>query len=331
MSTAALVGWSGNGDLDDLHRTAASKLALRRQAVGRSGRSLIVENDDPVAVARRLAHLPGVDWIAVGYAFEGRGALTAHLRFLAGRYLKEGSTFRLDAQVERSGQEEGDVLLDGNGSVLKAVKGTRVDERRPDVTFRIVMAADRGVVGVQLKKGPGGVPTSRKVKVFCLVSGGYHSAVVAWLAVLSGYSVTLVHSRADDESLRQAARLYAELSRRADAGSISLEVLEGDGSPGGRVAAWLEGKKGATLVGVHPECRGLEVAKKFRAYPLVSLPLLLLQEDEVRSKLDRLGLRRKDLDAKADLSLTAKSPAYVVKSYGGKESDINGVLDGILR
>jgi len=42
------------------------------------------------------------------------------------------------------------------------------------------------------------VPTSRGNRVHCLVSGGYHSSVVSWMAALSGFSLTLVHARADD-------------------------------------------------------------------------------------------------------------------------------------
>jgi hypothetical protein len=248
---------------------------------------------------------------------------------LAKRYLRPGSSFRLAATVERSELEEGDVLLDGNGLVLKSVKGTRVDEKRPDVTFRIIMVGDKGSVGVELKEGPGGVPTAKGDKVHCLVSGGYHSAVVSWMAALSGFSVTLVHARDDDESLRQVGRLYAELSRRIDAASLKLEVLEGSGTPGQRLSAWLDGAKGDIIVGVHPECRGRSSRKVFSGHPRVLAPLLLLQEEEVQAKLQSLGIKAKAADKKAKLSLAGKSERYKVRSYGGKESDINGVIDGL--
>ena len=45
--------------------------------------------------------------------------------------MRAGSSFRLTAQVERSDREEGDVLLDGNGTVLKSVKGTESMRRIP--------------------------------------------------------------------------------------------------------------------------------------------------------------------------------------------------------
>ena len=229
VKTGAIVAWSGNGSLDDLRRSVASKLGIAGRSIRTGPVSLNVEHSDPVKVASRLSYLPGARWIAVGYEFAGWRECASGLQALAKKYLREGSSFRLTASAQDSQQTEGDLLLDGNGVILKAVKKTRVDEKKPDVTFRIVMEKDRGAVGVELRKGPGGVPTSKRMKAMCLVSGGYHSAVVAWMAVLSGYQVTLVHSRADDESLRQVARLYAELSRRMDVSGLDLRVLDGTG------------------------------------------------------------------------------------------------------
>jgi len=310
--------------------SASSKLALGEGAVTRGSKSLTVRGTDPVAVARKLAFLPGVSWIAAGYEFDDQAGCTARLMLLSERYLRPGSSFRLTAQVEQSEQEEGDILLDGIGTVLKSAKGTRVDEKHPDVTFRILMVRGKGVVGVELKEGPGGVPTSRSAKASCLVSGGYHSTVAAWMAALSGFSVTLVHARADDESLRQVARLYAELSRRLDPSSLELQVLDGAGSPGERLATWLDGAPGDIIAGVHPECRGGRARAVLRSHPSVLLPLLLLQEDEVKVKLDSLGIKVKGVDKSATLTVAGKKMPYIIRRLGGKEADINGVLDGLL-
>jgi len=330
VKTAAIVGWSGYGELSDLERTVSSKLSLAAGDVIVGSMSLTVPKADPVGVARKLAYLPGVDWVAAGYEFDGEAGLAARLQLLAKRYLRRDSTFKLTAQVEQSDRKEGDILLDGNGAILKSVTGTRVDEKSPDVTFRILEVKGEGAVGVQLKEGPRGVPTSRGLRAACLVSGGYHSAVTAWMAALSGYTVTLVHARADDESLRQVARLYAELSRRIDAASLKLEVLDGAGAPGERLSAWLDSAKGDILSGVHPECRGKGARQVLDRYPSVLTPLLLLQEDEVRRRLDSLGIKLKAVDASPTVSLTGKKARYVIRRFGGVEADINGVIDGIL-
>jgi len=330
VKTAAIVAWSGNGDFVDLQRSVSSKLLPDGGSITTGSKSLTVSKSDPVTVARRLAYLPGISWIAVGYDFATPAGCMADLAVLAKKYLRAGSSFGLTAQVEDSSQEEGDILLDGNGALLKSVKGTRIDERKPDVTFRVVMVRDKGAAGVELRRGPGGVPTSKSMKAFCLVSGGYHSAVVAWMSALSGFSLTLVHARADDESLRQVARLYSELSRRLDPSSIGLHVLDGGGSPGDRLASWLDATKGDVMAGIHPECRGRRSRAVLKDYPAVLMPLLLLQEDEVRAKLQSLGIKVKGVDKAPTLTMSGKTP-FVVRHFAGKESDINGVLDGLLR
>lgn len=330
MKTGAVIAWSGNGLLEDLERTAVSKAGLDGRSVTRVPSGLVVADADPVRVASRLSYLPGVSWIAVGFEFAGSAQYLSRLQSLARRYLRPGSSFRLTARVDHGDQTEGDLLLDGNGVLLKGVKGTRVDEKRPDVTFRVFMSGERGAVGVELRKGPGGVPTSARAKVSCLVSGGYHSSVVGWMAALSGYRVSLVHARADDESLRQVARLYAELSRRVDASGLKLEVLQGPGQPGERLASWLDRASGQVMVGSHPECRGGAVRRSFAGRPGVAEPLLLLQEDEVKVRLDALGLKIKGADAAPTLSMGRRRVAYETRRFGGRESDLNGVLDSVL-
>ena len=237
----------------------------------------------------------------------------------------------MSAEVEESGKQEGDVLIEATSTLLKAVKGTHVDEKDPRVWFRVVMVRDVGVCGVQLREGDGGVPTSRKTSAACLVSGGYHSAVTAWMAALSGFSLTLVHARDDDESLRQTARLYAELSQRMDASSLRLEVLEGKGPAGDRVLAWLESARGDVFTGVHPECRGMTGMGLLRRYPSALFPLLLLQESEIRATLDGLNIRGKTGDLAATLGAPkARKEKFSVKAFGGREADQNDVLDSIL-
>jgi hypothetical protein len=330
LKPAAIVGWTGNGVLDDLARTALAKLPGEVELT-KGARSLLVRGGDPVVVARRLAHLPGTSWIAVGYQFEGLAGCLSNLSVLAKRYLEDGTSFKVSAEVEESGKEEGDVLIEATSTLLKAAKGAHVDEKNPKLWFRVVMVKDSGACGVQLREGDGGVPTSGKMNAACLVSGGYHSTVTAWMAALSGFSLTLVHARDDDESLRQAARLYAELSRRMDASSLRLEVLEGRGTAGDRVLAWLETARGEVFTGVHPECRGMAGMELLRRYPSALFPLLLLQEGEIRSRLDGLNIRGKTIDSEARLSASkGKKEKFSVKEFGGREADQNDVLDSIL-
>jgi hypothetical protein len=333
MKTAAIVAWSGYGEFDDLKTSVSRKLEAGKEKAGVTGDRLFltVAHHDPVWVARRLAHLPGVAWVAGGYQFDGEPQLTARLLTLAKHYLREGMSFSIDARVEDSDREEGDILLDGDGMVLKSISGTRVDEKKPDVMFRVVMVGKKGTVGASLRTGPGGVPLSARAKMTCLVSGGYHSAAAAWMASLSGYAVTLVHAREpDDESFRQVGRLYAELSARVDSTALQLRVLDGPGKSGDRLAKWLDATRDNVVAGAHPECRGMKQSAQLRAFPSVAFPLLLLQEEDIRIKLDSLGIKKKrDVDDAARLVITKRREPFTVRKFGGRESDINGVLDGL--
>jgi hypothetical protein len=330
LKTAAIVGWTGNGSLDDLSRTALGKLPSDGAEVTSAARSLTVRGEDPIAVARKLAHLPGVRWIAAGYQFKGLDECLSRLRLLATRYLGGDSSFAVGVEVEGSGKEEGDVLMEATSTLLRSARGSRVDEKNPDVMFRVIMVRGSGACGVQLREGAGGVPTSREMKASCLVSGGYHSAVAAWMAANSGFSLTLVHARDDDGSLRQVARLYAELSQRIDPSSLRLEVLQGRDTAGDRVAAWLRSAEGEVFAGVHPECRGTAGMDMLRRYPSVLFPLLFLQEGEIRSRLDSLGLKGTTTDREAGLKLSNRRARFTVKTFGGREADQNAVLDSIL-
>lgn len=332
MKTAAIVGWTGNGEVEDLRRSVAAKLATPAIRVRAASGSILVEGGDPVVVSRRLGQLPGVAWVAAGFQFKGDAEFLSRLEHLAGRYLRPGAGFSLRVRVVESEREEGDLLLEGIGAILKLVKGSRVSEKGPDVVFRAAMVGDGGAVGVELREGPGGVATSRSARVSCLVSGGYHSSATAWMAALSGYTLTLVHARDDDESLRQVARLYAEISHRVDASGLALEVLTGDGTAGERLAGWLGRQGGEVVAGIHPECRGLSLRSKFRRFPSVATPLLLLGEEQVRAKVDELGLKRKAGDSGPTLVLgrNGERGGYRIKRYGGKESDVSGVLDSLM-
>src|SRR5207302_9782634 len=71
LKPVAMVGWSGAGKFADLERTALRKLKSSRKAADQIDGTLLVAAEDPVEVARRLAFLPGVAWISVGYRFSG--------------------------------------------------------------------------------------------------------------------------------------------------------------------------------------------------------------------------------------------------------------------
>jgi hypothetical protein len=332
LKPVAIVGWSGVGRFEDLERTAGRKLDANRRRVDRLGDALLVETDDPVSVASRLAFLPGVAWISVGYRFNGSDGYLRTLELLAKRYLSRGGTFKVFAQVTGSDQTSGDAILAGNSALLSSIPKAKVDERRPQVRFRVSIQRAKGACGVEIRAGPGGAPTGDQW-LACLVSGGERSSAMAWMAALSGFSLRLVHSRSDEAALRQVAKLYSELSFRMDARCLELVVIEGANDPVGRIGRWLVDAKGATLAGTRPEGSAALVGLANR-FPNLFLPLILVQDEVIAAHYVSLGIGRAVKGGEGE-SLTLKSlegrSPYSEKKFGGVQADSNVVIDALKR
>jgi len=330
MKAAAIVGWTGLGRFEDLERTAAHKLGEREKG-GRIDDTLIVDTADPVSVARRLALLPGVAWISVGYRFSGSQNYLRNLELLARRYLSKGRTFSIAANVVRSKVSAGDIVLSGNSALLSAIPGARINERKPQVKFRVCVDAAKGACGVEIRTGPGGLPTGAQW-VSCLVSGGERSASLAWMSALNGFSLRLVHSSSGEAPLRQVAKLYSELSFRMDPSRLELVVLDGRGGAIGRIGRWLREDRGANFAGARlkPDA-WVDLA---RAFPNLGLPLSLVQEEVIAATYRSLGIGRAAREPLAGAfgrrELSAQTN-YSEHRFGGVQADSNEVIDSIKR
>ena len=332
LKPVAMIGWSGVGSFEDLVKTAVRKLSVSQNDVVRVGDALLVTTDGPVSVASRLALLPGVSWIAVGYRFEGSKGYLKTVVSLAKRYLSKRKTFKISAQVIDSRLTAGDIILAGNSELLSAISGARVDERRAQVKFRVSVDGSKGACGVEIRAGPGGTPTGSEW-VTCLVSGGARSAALSWMTALSGFSVRLVHSRTDDVALRQVAKLYSELSYRMDPSHLQLVALEGGKSTIGRIGGWLADAKGAVFAGALPE-HPRELVQLAARFPNLMLPLIIVQDETIAAQYASLGLGR-EAKGSGNEALTLRTlragGQYAEKSFGGVQADSNTVIDALNR
>lgn len=281
---------------------------------------MLLEGPEPVGVAALLAYLPGVDWLAVGRSSDSVRGLAAELARLARIYVRPGGRFAIRVESEDPRMKPSDLAGAGNSAVLDAVKGSRVSEDAPSTIFRVAFDGKRGVASVEIGRGPGGTAMGRKV-ARCLVSGGKHSSVLAWDAMLSGYSVQLVHAEAGDDSLMAAARLYAELSHRVDPNRLSLLVLRGGGARQ-MISRWARGIPGAAFAGFHAECHSEPKSIARNVY----FPLYFLPEEEF----DRIfsGMRVKSVDSRETWA-GGGGKATRVLTYGGVRADVSAVLDGL--
>jgi hypothetical protein len=317
----AILRWTGKGSLVDLRSSVEFVLRDRhvRARVRRLGDSVIVEGPEPAGVGALLGHMPGVAWTAFGYTVSSFGELASASGMLARKYLRRGGRFSVDAEV-RGGGVASDVAGAVTSAILDSVRGARISNESPSVRFRAALDGPRGVAGVEVSRGDGGVPTGRAA-ADCLVSGGMHSSVLAWDAVLMGFRVRMIHAKTSEGSLRAVAKLYAELSHRADPRWLRLDVLEG-GSPAGLLARFVSESRGPVFAGFSAPGPGIpgKLGRKLLA------PLYLTPGESFESQFD--GLRLKSFDSRTDWSDT-RVLNYSTRSFAGVAADVSGVLDGI--
>ena len=175
------------------------------------------------------------------------------------------------------------------------------------------------MVGVEAAAGPGGVPTGEEWAT-CLVSGGMHSAVVAWNALLSGYRLKLLHAEVTEESLKAVAMLYAEFSHRVHPGALKLEVVQGVGDVRGFVRG--QARAGNRVFGgFHSPSAVLPDQPAG-----VMAPLYLLSEEDYAESYGSLGVKGAMVDA---ASGSARRAARASRKFEGWAEDVSDVLDGL--
>ncbi|MDG6917218.1 MAG: hypothetical protein JRM85_06475 [Nitrososphaerota archaeon] len=317
---ATIARWTGVGSIADLKSSVGHILEAEglRGDVERVGDSLIVSGPEPARACSVFRHLPGVSWLAAGYAVHGTAERSSAIAELAGRYLRRGRTFSVQAEVTI-----GTPASDLEGALISQildVKRARVSSSSPQVMFRAALDDEGGAVGVELSHGPGGVPTGKEGAT-CLISGGRHSSVMAWQAVLMGYRVRLVHASEGDDSLLAAASLYSELSFRSDPRWLSLLVVGG-----GEVVEALRNvvpkRRDPVFCGLRAPASGAA----WLAQAGAESPLYLLSEEWFDFEFQKLGVR--EWRSAPERSVRGPTKA-VVRSFGGRRADVSEVLDGL--
>lgn len=304
--------------MNDLRSSVSYVLDLEgvKANVSELGDSLTLVGTEPLRLAALFSNMPGVSWVAAGFTARSLGELSTAAGQLAKRYLRKGDRFSVGVEGT-AGVLASDISGIVTSAALDAVKGSRVSNESPRVRFRSAFDGQNGVAGVEVRRGPGGAPTGRD-QVACLVSGGIHSSVVAWNAVLQGFRVRLVHARYSEESMRAVARLYSELSYRADPRGLSLEVLEGES-----VGSTLSRYAGTSSMKVFA---GYTSGNKRRELQKVISPLYLMSEERFASESEAMGIQ--SFDALEEWDKKGKGKR-LVRRIVGKRADVSGVLDGI--
>jgi len=315
-----IVRWTGRGRIGDLRSAIVSRAGESGTPIEAKtvGNSILVNGTDPMDTVARLQYLPGTAWLAAGYEIGAFGDIGRTAGDLAKNYIRRGERFSVEA--EATGRIIGaDAAGAATSGILDSVKGARTSFDAPRVKFRVAFDGVRGAVGVQLRQGPGGVPTGGK-SATCLVSGGPHSSVVSWMAALAGYRLRLVHARSTDSALLGVARLYSELSHRIDPRWLSIRVLRGE-SVLSVLRRHITRSRGEIFGGFRT---GRGILQTFG--DAISSPLSLLPEEEFSREFGGLGI--KGDEAVADWG-SSSGTKYTESDFGGVTADVNDVLDGL--
>jgi hypothetical protein len=319
LSGTTLVRWTGRGKVEDLASSVSAALRAEglRARVEVLGGFVAVANQDPVHVSSLVRFMPGAAWVAVGHSFGAQDQMTREAKKFAAGYLKGTKTFSVRAESDGDGVAAVDLAGAVVSALLDALPEAKVDDRRPGAVFRALYSKGRWVFGAELWTGPGGVPSGDET-VHCLVSGGKHSSVVAWMALLAGYSVEMVHAEVGRGALVQVARLYAELSRRVDPSKLHLTLLRG-GLPADSIGQWLARSKGRFFAGTSaPRSAPRWLSERTES------PLYLLPEEAFSESLKTLSLNSHD--AKEAWEARHRSGRHSAVRFGGKRADMHEVL-----
>lgn len=325
-----LVRWTGYGSIDSLRDCIRGILSSERGAVniGKSGNTLILRGLNPIKTALMLSNTPGISWIAVGFDIRNKAdRLSKCVQFLAKRYLRPKVTFSVNAESKGGKADESDIVSFINSKIFDTVRDVRIDEANPKVRFRVGVNGEMVSIGVEIRKGVGGVPVSHERKAYCLVSGGMHSSVVAWMAALSGFSLELVHVGVSYESVIQVAKLYSELSYRLDPSCIGLRIIFGEegASVGDAINVFARNNRDKPIfTGLHFMCR-----ERIDMPAIKNLlhPLILYGEDDFINSFKSLSIKgyftkEKSIFAKRFRSVRIKEYKFV-----GKRADVHTILD----
>jgi hypothetical protein len=258
-----------------------------------------------------------VAWLAVGFAFPNMKEAGRAGGLLAKRYVGPRGAFSVEGEGT-GGALGGDVAGAVTSGILEAVKGARVSASAK-VRFRAASDGSQGVVGIEVAEGPGGVSTGNGW-ADCLISGGRHSSVLAWCALLMGFRVRLVHVRTSERSLLAVGRLYAELCRRVGPEALRLVVKEGGNMKD--LSRLLEATGGEVFGGFRAGGKTMP-----RGLPsAATAPLYLMPEEQLNLVFESLRITPDDSEAKWE---STPGDGFLVKRFEGWAEDVSAVLDGL--
>jgi thiamine biosynthesis protein ThiI len=197
--------------------------ALQARAPGArlvdDGRTLSVRCPDVEAAVDALTTTFGVQRVSrvQELAFTSLDDLAAVVADAAAERVA-GRTFAVRVR-RRTSQPWGS--MDAEAAIGRQLLGgsAGVDLRTPETEVRVEAYATQAFLVERTVPGPSGLPLGTQDRALSLLSGGYDSAVAAWMAMRRGVAVDFVHFRLDCGVADHAVVTAYELWRRWGAGT----------------------------------------------------------------------------------------------------------------
>ncbi len=287
--------------------------SVGKRDVLQMGKVAVLRNSSAID-AYRISKLPGIMWTAYGFISKGESIIRDAVD-LASNFIRKKRSFSVI--VAEDNPEFSDIKMSIEGSILSKFQKKKINEKKPDLTFILSGAGKGYAFGLKLYEGVGGSMQGEEI-VTCIVSGGMHSSVVAWLSCLSGKGVRIVHSLASTHSLYSVARLYERLSAMSDPTLVELRVLKGEGREEDVLYSWLE-DNGPAFSGNHVECSSKLFSEK------VIAPAYILPEEVFAKYLREMRLP----NFERRVGEGGRYVKYKELSFGGRSANMHEVIDSL--
>lgn len=107
---------------------------------------------------------------------------------------KEFETFKVEAvRHHKDNKFSSKEINEKIGEAIVKEYGKKVKLKNPELTLKIEISLKDAYISTEHYKGVGGIPTYKKQRVICLLSGGIDSPVSAFLMMKRGCEVVFVH------------------------------------------------------------------------------------------------------------------------------------------
>jgi len=210
--------------------------------VERHWHRIVIETDEPVAVAAAAADAPGVASASPATVVPSALDEIVDAMVAVAEALHEpGDAIAVDAQRDSqlpfTSHELGRV---GGAAVVDAVEDASVDLDDPDLPLRVEARPERTFVFTESYEGPGGLPVGTQAPVVALVSGGIDSPVAVHETLSRGAPVVPVyvamgeyggadHEARAVETIRVLQRVAPNVDMRpyrVEAGGIVADLVD---------------------------------------------------------------------------------------------------------